>query len=111
MNNPERKIKVHRGQIGPNHDPYDETTIEVTLGNKTAMFTRDGLGCTCLKLLVGNTEVDVKAWADTTNATRDKTMIDGFRRSFEAHVGIRPEQALEEWECSWEPDLITGGGP
>lgn len=111
MNVSARKITVRHNILGPEHDPYDETTIEVKLANKTAVFTRDGLGTTCLKLLMGNTVVEAKVWLDTSNAERDKAAIDSFRRQFEWHVGIRPEQALEQWERDYVPDPIHWGGP
>ncbi len=58
----EAKIKVKDWDIGPAHDPYSASLIEIRKGNITCESYNDGLGTDWVQVLQGDVVIVRREW-------------------------------------------------
>jgi hypothetical protein len=92
-------IEVTSRALGLRYDPYDETTITVTRGSKTAVYVQDGLGTASLTLIEG--DVTTGTLTDRMDCGRNRTNL---RKMFSEYIGIWPDEAIATFNYHSTPD-------
>lgn len=102
------KVLVTHGEIGPSHDPYGTCSVQITRGDKSAMFYSDGLGQFRFFLTEAGDITRSIEWVDCLRRPKsvcNETKVNILARR---HVGVRFDEAEEFFNRNWRPDPIRG---